>query len=95
MVKYVRIGKNPSEKLLGVTTDFFKKLCIHADNLRNKETQTLSAIALVSIFKRLNRRRTIMKAFTASHFVISVSCGCLKAEILIAKFTEYIKSLLA
>ena len=36
-----------------------------------------------------------MKAFIASHFVISVSCGCLKAEILIAKFTEYIKSLLA
>ena len=25
VVKYVRIGKNPSEKLLGVTTDFFKK----------------------------------------------------------------------
>ena len=74
---------------------FLKKLCIYADNLRNKETQTLSAIALVSIFKRLNRRGTIMKAFIASHFVISISCGCLKAEILIAKFTEYIKSLLA
>ena len=62
------ICNSNSEKLLGVTVDSKLKFDEHVNNLCDKASQKLSALARVSHLMSRDQKRRIMKAFITSQF---------------------------
>ena len=63
-----RIQNSKSEKLLGVTIDNKLSFTEHVRKICDKASQKLNALARLSSFMSLEKRRLIMKAFVNSQF---------------------------
>ena len=72
---HIQIEKNTLERLLGVTIVSDLKFNIHVNDLCKKATQKLNTLAQLSVYMDSSKKRTIIKAFIASHF-IALLCGC-------------------
>ena len=62
------VKSSDNEKLLGVTIDNKLKFEKHVNNICDKASQKLNALARVSSYMDLHKRRLIMKAFINSQF---------------------------
>ena len=62
------INSTKSEKLLGITIDNKLSFEQHVNNLCNKTSQKLNALARISKYIEPNQKRLIMKAFITSQF---------------------------
>ena len=67
-INHIQIENDTSEKLLGVTIDSNLKFDSHVSNLCKTATQKLNTLARISGYMDSSEKRTIMKAFIASHF---------------------------
>ena len=62
------IDNNECEKLLDVKIDINLNFNDHISDLRKKASQKISALARVTPFMRLSKRKLLMNAFFTSHF---------------------------
>ena len=68
VVDQYEISNSRKEKLLGVTLDNILSFAEHVSGLCSKASQKLHALARVSPYMNITKRRTIMNAFITSQF---------------------------
>ena len=67
-IEYFSIKNSTEEKLLGVKFDSNLSFESHITSLCKKASQKLHALARISHYMDLNKRRSLMKAFITSQF---------------------------
>ena len=71
-----KVQNSKSEKLLGVTIDSKLSFAEHVHKIYDKASQKLNALARLSSFMSLEKRRLIMKAFVNSQLDTVLLFGC-------------------